>query len=70
MPVLTINGEQKEFAEDSFPRTGAQLIALLGLNAEAVVAEVDGTIIARAAFAAYPLHDGQRLELVRFVGGG
>ena len=50
--------------------TLAQLIDHMGVNAATVVAEVSGAIIAPARFAVTTLRAGDRVELVRFVGGG
>jgi thiamine biosynthesis protein ThiS len=50
--------------------TLAQLIEHMGVNAATVVAEVSGAIVAPEQFAATTLRAGDRIELVRFVGGG
>ena len=70
MSVLTINGKQTQFESDKMPATIADLLSVLGVDSSAVVAELDGHIIERANFAATTLHDGQNIELVRFVPGG
>ena len=46
------------------------LLDVLGINHATVVAEVNGQIVKRGEFDTTELADGQRLELVRFVGGG
>ena len=68
--ALTVNGEPRTFPAADAPATLAALLALMGLDAAAIVAEVDGAIVARDAFARTPLASGARIELVRFVGGG
>jgi sulfur carrier protein len=69
MSVLRINGQEKRF-EGELPATLSHLLAHLKLDEAAVVAEIDGVIIERANFAATSLCDGQKIELIRFVGGG
>ncbi len=66
---LKINGVEQAF-DGGLPPTLADLLVRLGLDAATVVAEVDGRIVPRAEFAATPVRQGQRIELVRFVGGG
>ena len=64
---ITVNGEKRAMAE------GATLLALLeelGLDAKVVAAQVNDHIVARGAHGETVLHDGDTVELVRFVGGG
>jgi sulfur carrier protein len=69
MGTLKVNGVEKEFPE-AVPATVAQLLEQLNVNAATVVAEIDGTIIEREKFNETILHDGQSIELVRFMPGG
>ena len=69
MNVLKINGTEKEF-ESALPETLARLLKQLNLNAETVVAEIDGRIIERSEFDKTKLQSGQSIELIRFVPGG
>ena len=69
MNVLRVNGVDKEFV-DGLPETLSELLGQLGVNEATVVAEVDGRVIGRAKFAETRLAAGQKIELVRFVGGG
>ena len=64
---IWINGESKEVQEGE---TLQGLLNELGCDAATVVVEMDGAIVARDAFAATTLSAGNRLEIVRFVGGG
>ncbi|MBI2435169.1 MAG: sulfur carrier protein ThiS [Candidatus Hydrogenedentes bacterium] len=64
---ILLNGEQKDVAADA---TLLSLVEQLGLNPKTVVAQRNDEIVERAEFAATHLQDGDRLELVRFVGGG
>jgi thiamine biosynthesis protein ThiS len=52
------------------PATIADLLRHLGVDSATVVAELDGQIIERVKFSTINLHDGQSIELVRFVPGG
>lgn len=70
MSVLTINGKETPFQENEMPVTLTELLTFLSVDAATVVAEVDGRIIERADFATTTLHNGQSVELVRFVPGG
>jgi thiamine biosynthesis protein ThiS len=70
MAILTVNGDQRQFPDDGFPATIADLLGRLGVNAATVVAELEGEIIERERFAATRLSAGQSIELVKFVPGG
>jgi sulfur carrier protein len=70
METLKVNGVEKQFPAGQLPTTVAELLKQLGINEVTVVAEVDGQIIDRKKFAQTQLHDGQSIELVRFMGGG
>jgi sulfur carrier protein len=64
---LTINGEQREFA----PLANlAALVEQLGMKADRVAIELNRDIVPRARWSETVLHDGDRLEIVHFVGGG
>jgi thiamine biosynthesis protein ThiS len=63
---LVINGEERA-AEAS---TLEALIAELGMAGDRVAAELNGEIVPRARWAETKLGDGDRLEIVHFVGGG
>ncbi len=64
--TLTVNGQELSVQAPSL----AALLRHLDLNDAAVVAEVNGVIVARENFAHSSLRDGDTIELVRFVGGG
>lgn len=68
--VLTINGVPKTYAAETLPATLAELLVQMKIDHATVVAELDGTIVPRDAFADTRLGDGMILELVRFVPGG
>jgi thiamine biosynthesis protein ThiS len=70
MGLLKINGKEQMFVDGKMPATVADLLRQLSVDSTTVVAELDGQIIERKNFSTTPLHDGQTIELVRFVPGG
>ena len=69
MQVLKINGKEKQFP-DGIPETLMELLKQLDINQATVVAEINGKIIEKQNFSKTQLRNGQKIELVRFVGGG
>ena len=69
MAMLNINGSERQFP-GGIPQTLTELLEQLGINQATVVAEIDGKIVERGNFAQTQLSNGQKVELVRFVGGG
>jgi sulfur carrier protein len=65
--ILVINGEEKSFAGRL---SLAELIQQLGMKPDRVAVELNREIVARSAWAVTRLNDGDRLEIVHFVGGG
>lgn len=68
--TLEINGETREYAAGGMPSTISELVSSLGVDPGMVVAEVNGEIVKRTDFSVHRLADGDKVELVRFVGGG
>jgi sulfur carrier protein len=64
---LFINGDEKTF--DS-PLSLAELIEQLGMKGDRVAVELNREIVARTYWTETSLNDGDRLEIVHFVGGG
>jgi thiamine biosynthesis protein ThiS len=64
---LTINGEARAV---SAARDVAGLIALLDLDIRKVAVERNLEIVPRSAYATTALADGDRIEIVHFIGGG
>lgn len=62
-----VNGEAMQLDE---PLTVRQLIARLGLNDGPVAVERNLEIVPRADHATTAIADGDRIEIVHFVGGG
>jgi sulfur carrier protein len=64
---LVVNGEDHEAAEGTTVR---DLLVRLGLGGGLVAVERNGDVVPRAEHAATALADGDRVEVVHFVGGG
>jgi sulfur carrier protein len=64
---LLINGEERSFGDDL---TLVALVEQLGVKADRVAIELNHIIVRRDAWVATKLRDGDRLEVVHFVGGG
>ena len=67
---VTINGREQEFPELQSDSSLHHLIELLQLKADRVAVERNGDIVPRATWAEVRLDDGDKLEIVQFVGGG
>jgi sulfur carrier protein len=64
---LAINGEEQSF-DDGLTLTA--LVDQLGIKADRVAIELNREIVRREKWPETALHDGDRLEVVHFVGGG
>jgi sulfur carrier protein len=64
---LIINGEEKAVENVS---SVSDLLRELGLKADRVAVELNREIAARTGWDSMRLKDGDRLEIVQFVGGG
>ena len=64
---LTINGEERELGGVA---TIAALVAALGLDGRKLAVERNLEIVPRSAYGATAVADGDRIEIVAFVGGG
>jgi thiamine biosynthesis protein ThiS len=64
---LTVNGEDRRFEGVT---TLAALVSALGLDKRKLAVERNLEIVPRSAYAATALIDGDRIEIVAFVGGG
>jgi len=67
---IVINGQSRELAGLSAAPTVAEVIAALDLKGDRVAIEHNGSIVSRAEWAAAAVRDGDRFEIVHFVGGG
>lgn len=64
---LTINGEIRAFQGVA---DVAGLVVALGLDSRKVAVERNLEIVPRSAYQKTPIVDGDRIEIVQFVGGG
>jgi len=66
MVKIVLNGEDREVTASHV----AALIDLIGLDGRKVAVELNREIVPRSLYLATGLADGDRLEIVHFVGGG
>jgi sulfur carrier protein len=64
---ITLNGNTREVEEGA---TLAALVAQLALKTDRIAAERNLALVPRAQYAATVLSEGDKLEIVTFVGGG
>ncbi len=64
---VTVNGEQREVPDGIDLRA---LVVRFEFRPEAVAAAVNGEVVSRARHAEHVLRDGDRVEVIRAVGGG
>lgn len=64
---ITINGDPRELQDGL---TVTALLAELGIQEDRVAIELNLEIVPKARFADTLLKDGDRVEIVNFVGGG
>jgi sulfur carrier protein len=67
--TLVLNGQSRTFTFSQLPSLEA-LVTELGLKGDRVAVEHNGGIVSRASWAQTILNEGDRLEVVHFVGGG
>ena len=65
---LRINGEIKEF--ESKIENISELLKVLNVNSKFVAVELNGSIVYKEDFETTEVKDGDKLEIVSFVGGG
>jgi thiamine biosynthesis protein ThiS len=65
--ILHLNGEDRSFEP---PLSVAGLVEKLGMKPDRVAVELNREIVRRECWAETELKDGDRLEVVHFVGGG
>jgi sulfur carrier protein len=64
---IILNGEKSEQAE-GISITG--LLSSLGIGLDRVAVEVNMDIVPKASYGSHLICDGDRIEIVHFVGGG
>ena len=65
-----INGQPRSFPELASHATLEALVAALAIQGDRVAVEQNGEIVPRTSWSGSPVRDGDRLEIVHFVGGG
>jgi len=65
-----INGEERDLGTTPVPFTLAALVEILGMKADRVAVELNRDIVPRDRWTETQLAEGDRLEVVHFVGGG
>jgi sulfur carrier protein len=64
---VTVNGEPRELPAGT---TVAELLSQVAPPGKPCAVEVNREIVPRSAHATQPLHEGDAIEVVSFVGGG
>jgi sulfur carrier protein len=65
--IIQVNGEPQEVKEDM---SLSELVASLSLKAEQVAMELNQSVVRRAQWESTRLREGDKVEIVHFVGGG
>lgn len=64
---VIVNDEPRALGDGA---TVADLVSALGLGPRRIAVEVNLAIVPRAEYARTSLRDGDRIEVIHFVGGG
>ncbi|MHC4840008.1 MAG: sulfur carrier protein ThiS [Planctomycetota bacterium] len=64
---IVVNGQEHEFTEGS---SIADVVAALDIKTDRIATEHNLSVVPKAQYAATKLNEGDRLEIVSFVGGG
>jgi sulfur carrier protein len=67
---ILINGQPRTFPELTVGATLQDLLNALALKPDRVAVEHNGSIVSRPAWPSTPVTDGDKFEIVHFVGGG
>lgn len=68
--TVVLNGQQRKFEGLTSPARVDGLVRELGLKGDRVAVELNGEIVPRAGWVETQLREGDRVEVVHFVGGG
>jgi thiamine biosynthesis protein ThiS len=66
MKSLLLNGKKRETAAG----TVSELVKELNLDPARIALEINGGIVGKARYGETPVNDGDKIEIVHFVGGG
>ena len=64
---IIVNGEPREFDDN---KTLQEILKILSLEGKVMAAAVNMNIVKQDSWETYVVHDGDKLELLDFVGGG
>ncbi len=64
---IILNGEPHELPDGA---TAEQLVESLGLTGRRIAMELNREIVPRSSYAATPLNEGDKVEIVHAIGGG
>jgi sulfur carrier protein len=67
---FVINGHARSFPDLAAGSTVQELVTALRLKSDRLAIEHNGAIVPRAGWSSTPLADGDKFEMVHFVGGG
>ncbi len=67
---IVLNGQPHQVELDPATSTVDNLISALEMKADRIAIEQNGEIVRRPDWASTPVRDGDRFEIVHFVGGG
>jgi sulfur carrier protein len=68
--TILLNGKSRSFPELTSPAAMHSLIEVLGLKQDRIAVEHNGEIVSRKVWDETRVAEGDRLEIVHFVGGG
>jgi sulfur carrier protein len=68
--TIQLNGQQRAFAEIPSPTYLSNVINALELKEDRIAVEHNGEIVSRTTWTQIQIAEGDRLEIVHFVGGG
>lgn len=65
--MVLVNGESREISEEA---SLEELLVRLAIPRDRVAIELNQKVIRRSEWSASTLHEGDKIEIVHFVGGG
>ncbi len=68
--TITVNGQVRGLEGMDAPVGLARVVEALGVKADRVAVECNGEIAPRSEWGSVQVGEGDRLEIVHFVGGG
>lgn len=65
--IISINGESRDVPENC---NAQKLVELLNMQNDRIAMEVNLEIVPRSTYAEFTFKDGDKIEIVRAIGGG